>query len=250
MAEKRIRTTDSPAAIPTKLANTAGAFSGEKTSPVSSKSNASPLAAAISKVKVMMEGKEGPEWAMIQLLLGALEQTQAENAELHRTISKQQTEIARLNAVVASPVTIVDAEEKERRRSIVVSGLPEIAGKPSERRAADKERLHSLVDELDVDVDVTAAYRMGEKKGDRPRLLKVVLGSSKHQQSLLRGCGKLKTSPNFGGVFVRPSLTKEQRQEDFVLRTELRRRRALGEKVRIVGWPGEVRKIVTLSENC
>lgn len=69
MAEKRTRSTDSPAAIPSKLPNTAGAFLGERTSPTTSKSRAEPLATAISKVKIMLNGKEGPEWAIIQLVV-------------------------------------------------------------------------------------------------------------------------------------------------------------------------------------
>lgn len=253
MDKKRTRVTDSPAVIPHKLPNNAGAFVGGQTSPVSSKSSADPLAAAIAKVKEGMAGKEcdGPEWATVHLVLAAFEQVHLENVELRRMVAAQQVEIGRLAAAVATTTGLsADAEEKERRRSIVISGLSECAGKPSERRAADKCRLDELIDELDVDADVVTTYRMGVKKeGGRPRLLKVVLGSSRQQQAALRSSGKLKSSAVFAGVFVRASLTQQQREEDYRLRKEVRERRALGERVRIVGWPGEERKIVTVQGN-
>lgn len=254
---KRGLATDSPSTVPSKVyANITSAFLGGDTSPVSSKSQKiGPLAAAIAKVKASMEGTDcsGPAWATVHLLLGAFEEQQAEIQELRHTVAEQQATIDRLTSTqMVSPDA---AEEKERKRSVVVSGLPEEGAKPSERRTHDKKRMESLLDELDVDADIVSVYRMGAKTESdgsarvKPRLMKVVLGNSAQQVSLLRNGGKLKGSGSFGGVFVRASLTKEQLKEDYLLRKDLRERRAMGGKWRIEGWPGQERKIVPVQGN-
>lgn len=47
-------------------------------------------------------------------------------------------------------------------------------------------------------------------------------------------------------MFIRPSLNKEQRDKEFLLRKELRERRNKGESVRFDGYPGDPdRKIVS-----
>jgi len=138
------------------------------------------------------------------------------------------------------------AEFKERKRSIVIMGLPEASGKPSDRQRADKSQLAHLFDELDVEAEVVATYRMGVKKDGGPRLTKVVLAASQQQKTVLVAAKKLKASTSFKGVFVRPSMTPAERDEDYRLRQQLRELRQAGRRVIIKGWPGEERKIVEI----
>lgn len=153
----------------------------------------------------------------------------------------------------ASPASIVPAEDpaetKERARSIVIAGITELAGKPSERRQADGDQLVKLFDELDVEAEVVATYRMGVRESGKKRLIKVVLGNSGQQRAILAAARKLKNSVEFKGVFLRPSMTKEERDEDYALRRELAERRRNGENVRIKGWPGYKREIVSVNSH-
>ncbi|KAL3115541.1 hypothetical protein niasHT_015879 [Heterodera trifolii] len=80
-------------------------------------------------------------------------------------------------------------QDHERRRSVVVQGLPEPAGdKPSERVAADRSELSHVLDELGVECPISS-YRMGPPyqagSGHRPRLIKIILPASKFQRQLL-----------------------------------------------------------------
>lgn len=140
-------------------------------------------------------------------------------------------------------------DEKERRRSVVVSGLAESAGTPSNRSESDKKQITNLLDEIDVEGTIVSCYRLGQKKEGRHRLLKVVLATSSQQRSLIANARKLKASATFPRVFIRPSLTPEQQHKEFQLREELRALRKAGKKAHIVGGrPGDqMRKVEVLN---
>lgn len=153
-------------------------------------------------------------------------------------------------------------EERERKRAIVITGLPEQGQKASERHENDITAVRDIIDELDVDATATNVFRMGLKTHSsrqadngnlvlrsNPRLLKVILQTSGQQREVVRNAWKMKDSARFRGIFLRPSLTKEQRDSEYNLRMELRRRRENGERVRLEGWPGEEnRKITTFND--
>lgn len=116
----------------------------------------------------------------------------------------------------------IDAETKERKRSLVIYGMPE--SKETTGRGKfldDKSTIGKLLDVLDVECEPTQIYRMGNPKNDKPRLVKVVLPSSYYKSDCLKNAKKLKTS-EFTGVFIRPSMTKAERDADFLLRQQLR----------------------------
>lgn len=243
---------DSPARIPAKMSNVTGAFPRAQTSPVTSRQPSAPKnlpvtnfnasAEIVSRIKEDLQKKgrkDDPTWANTLLLIGLFEQQQ---------LLLQQM-------MANAPPTSDQAEEKERKRSIVIAGLPETSGKPSKRAADDKKNLVELFDELNVETEMVAAYRMGRptdadgKAKPRPRLVKVVLANSHQQQRVLRYCGALKKSTAFKGVFVRPSLTKEEREEDDLLRKTLWERRKGGENCKIVGWYSDgSRRIESIDE--
>lgn len=67
----------------------------------------------------------------------------------------------------------------------------------------------------------TGWERSKTKARERPRLLKVVLPASHIQRIVMKQSKQLKMS-NFKNIFIRPSLTKKQRDADFRLREECR----------------------------
>jgi len=122
---------------------------------------------------------------------------------------------------------------------VVVSGIPEAhpSATSSTRRAHNNKAVNDIMDQLDIDSEAVCIYRMGVPDANRPRLLKVVLPSSTIQRQLLRNSRKLASLPAHKNTFIRPSLTKLQRDNEYNLRKEMRERRALGEKVKITGGP-------------
>jgi hypothetical protein len=140
------------------------------------------------------------------------------------------------------------SEEKERRRSIVIAGLPETGGDAKTRRQNCKDAALGILNALDVESDISAAYRMG-RPGEKARLMKVVLPNSAAQRDVLKKARELRDKPEMTGIYVRPSLTPAQLDFEYNLRKELRERRAKGERCRIVGGgPGNPNRRVE-SEN-
>ena len=134
----------------------------------------------------------------------------------------------------------IDAEEKERRRSIVISGLPEPQGIPSVRAKEDSGSVVKLLDEIDAEATICSCYRLGARKTGANRLVKVVFSTSQQQKQVLRNAKKLKNSIQFKKIVLRPSLTLEQRQRESQLWEECKKLREDPKnrgKVKIVGGP-------------
>jgi hypothetical protein len=124
-------------------------------------------------------------------------------------------------------------EEKERKRSVVIIGLPEPQHtKASERVKADSDAVSAMIDVLNVETAPVAVYRMGRPPTDNtkgPRLIKVVLPSSQHQWRIL-GALKvhrqaLRKLQGCERVLIRPSLTLEEREKERELQARLKKRR-------------------------
>lgn len=123
------------------------------------------------------------------------------------------------------------AEEMERRRSLVFVGLPESnAAKPSDRIKQDAATVETILDELGVEATPAACYRMGRvdqaRTGGRP--LKIVLPASVFQHIALGGWKRnrerLRATPQFARLWVRPSLTKAQLESEWQARMARRNR--------------------------
>ncbi|EYC13950.1 hypothetical protein Y032_0042g620 [Ancylostoma ceylanicum] len=102
-------------------------------------------------------------------------------------------------------------EDSERLRSVVLSGVPESNANSSVERAHhDMICIHQILDFLNVECLPSAVYRMGRYDASKHRLLKVVLPASKYQKEAIRRAPRLRFFPH-KGVYLRPSLTKEER---------------------------------------
>uniref|UniRef100_A0A914CSL1 Uncharacterized protein n=1 Tax=Acrobeloides nanus TaxID=290746 RepID=A0A914CSL1_9BILA len=135
------------------------------------------------------------------------------------------------------------ASEIERHRSIVIAGLPEpINVPPSELRRRDIDTVSKIMDEINVETTPALVYRLGVPKPTdngqptRPRLLKVVLAASFQQRNVLSNAKKLKDSASYSKIFIRPSLTAEERKLDYEIRQAAKKLREAGHrKVHIKG---------------
>ncbi|KAL3119311.1 hypothetical protein niasHT_000089 [Heterodera trifolii] len=141
-----------------------------------------------------------------QSLVQQLEQQQ-------QTILQQEQTILQQN----QHNTVEEAiQEQERRRSIVVMGLPESAGpKPSDRVAADRTAVSSVLDELGIKCPISN-YRMGSphQAGSghgRPRLMKIIFHTPKFQHQALaewnKKRGAMKQQDKWKNMNIRPSLS-------------------------------------------
>ncbi|KAK6026212.1 hypothetical protein OSTOST_07868, partial [Ostertagia ostertagi] len=92
----------------------------------------------------------------------------------------------------------------------------------SNRIAHDAECIRKLFDFLSIDCTPITSYRMGKPNEKSPRLIKVVLPSRYFRRVLLERAPRLKTYQT-GGVYIRPSLPKAERDRLRALREEKKR---------------------------
>lgn len=185
-----------------------------------------------AKLDVVLKNLSGD--ANIPLLLQTLVEMVKRQTQIISTLQEQQKQLVdafQEAKDVRAPK--IDLDLKERNRSIVAYGVKE-SDAPTNRGKfmADKVTVARLLDVVDAECDAVQVYRMSksQKKNDdrpdnRPRLLKIVLPSSFHRDMVLKNAKKLKNS-EFQGVFIRPSMTKEERDADYLLRQQLRELRA------------------------
>ena len=104
-------------------------------------------------------------------------------------------------------------EDHLRMRSIVIAGLAEDASlSASQKIKADQEAVQELLCSLEVEVKPSNVYRMGKVNEDgKPRLIKVVLPASTFYRKALKNASKLKGMHEYEKVFIRKSMTKEER---------------------------------------
>uniref|UniRef100_A0A7I4Z4Z5 Transposase_22 domain-containing protein n=1 Tax=Haemonchus contortus TaxID=6289 RepID=A0A7I4Z4Z5_HAECO len=108
---------------------------------------------------------------------------------------------------------------EKKAMSIVVYGLEEAGTelRPSERQKDLEEKVTKVLDALKVEFRPCEVYRMGNPDPKRPRLVKFVLPASSHWRTALANARLLRNA-GFPSVFIRKSMTLEERQRDFMLR--------------------------------
>lgn len=142
------------------------------------------------------------------------------------------------------PADISEALESEKRsRSIVIRGLEEAVGdiSPFAKQTVLEEDVGRILEVLDVECRPTEVYRMGRPNPQRPRLVKVVLPSPAHWRRALANARLLRTH-GFPHVFIRRSMTADERRRDYELRQEARERNKGGTVREWVVYRGELRR--------
>lgn len=105
------------------------------------------------------------------------------------------------------------SEDSEHKRSIVLSNVVESSAASSlARNAHDFDCVFKILDFLGVECKPVAVYRMGRLQQNRPRLVKVVLPASRFQADAVRRTPRLRFFPFQKGIYLRPSLTREERE--------------------------------------
>lgn len=148
-----------------------------------------------------------------------------------------QQQTAPVSAQQQMSMAISAADEKERLRSLVLQGLPEQPADmhPSERAAADERDAKSVLHRLGVESVPVTCYRMGmpfnpTQQGPRPRHIKIVMAASFHQHRVLGAWSKKRKIIQTGAwanVWLRPSLTAEQRKMEYEERKKKREARTM-----------------------
>ncbi|VDP63681.1 unnamed protein product, partial [Heligmosomoides polygyrus] len=169
--------------------------------------------------------------AQISSILENDSRLREENAQVRQENKHLSDEIAKLEARLAvtsnsqemSAINTSDhvangtdsVSECERRRSIVLHGVPELfASNPMDKLCHDFDYVANTLSFVGVEAFPMSLYRMG--KPTKCRLLKVILPSSYHQRAALRNAPSLRFSP-FKGVYIRRSLTFEERKFKYTL---------------------------------
>jgi hypothetical protein len=173
----------------------------------------------------------------IQQLITNLVQTQPNNNTIKQLQEAVESHVNDLKTLLSDFET---PEEKERKRSLVVIGLPEPThDRPSEFAKADNETATSMLDTLGIRATPSAVYRMGRDNVNRkgPRLMKIVLPASHFQRQALSSLREkrqaLRALPGFQRAFIRPSLSPAELEQDRLLRDRLKETRAKNPGVRI-----------------
>ena len=147
--------------------------------------------------------------------------------------------------ILKHPVICVSEFQNRLSRSenIIIQGVPEaISGTLLERKSHDEALVNKIFCEIgvvphDCQASTTCTvdfHRIGKKRKDGSRLLKVKVKTREKKVEILRKAKSLRTSDSFKQVFIRPDLTPMQLEEDKRLRREVRERKLRGEDVLIV----------------
>ncbi|KAK6013448.1 hypothetical protein OSTOST_21234 [Ostertagia ostertagi] len=146
----------------------------------------------------------------------ASEENESLRAKLKNSLPTGNRDVTKQKSTSPIPTSNADREssqvDPDIARSIVVSGVPESQSPNSVDRAHhDIQCICSLLNFLGIECIPSMVFRMGIKNSSRPRLLKVVLPSSRFQIETIKRAPRLRFFSQ-RGVYIRPSLTKEERE--------------------------------------
>ena len=129
-------------------------------------------------------------------------------------------------------------DRDKRRHNLLIMGIKEIA----ESGEDDTEKVREIVEAVVVNgakVEFQVLGRIGKSGGNRPRPVRIKVEEMGAKRLILMKAKGLKEVRGKESVYIVPDLTKVQQEEDWKLRSEIRRRREAGEiRVRVV--KGEV----------
>ena len=126
--------------------------------------------------------------------------------------------------------SISELEERDRRKK----NLMFLSMEESESDDADTRKTHDIMcvkeicEELGEDVNVEKAVRLGEKKSDEVRRLKITFTAPEMKRNVLMKAKNLRSSKNEKSkkIFIKPDLTPFQRAEEQELLKEVRKKNA------------------------
>ena len=142
------------------------------------------------------------------------------------------------------PYSSASYEDYLRERSLVISGVSEsLAASSVDRAESDLSSVKSILATLGIETIPTSVFRMGVPSSASPplpRLLKVVLPSRSHALRSLSLARSLRSHPQFDGIYIRRSMTLEERKLHSSLRDHLRQLRQADSSCPFVLYRGEL----------
>lgn len=128
-----------------------------------------------------------------------------------------------------------------RLNNVIIQGLQEKDnGTVEERKSFDELQIREILQELGVsDVSPSDSWRIGKRRDDGSRLLKLRVENFRKKTEILSKSKCLKNSRSHGKVFIRPDRTLMEQKKERLLREELMMRRRNGENAFL--FKGEVR---------
>lgn len=96
---------------------------------------------------------------------------------------------------------------------------------PSHQTRYESELINSLLDASDIAVRGISHYRMKnpfnmQRKTGSLRLLKLIFPTKRHQPLFVSKRASLRRDSQFKGINIRPSLTREQKERQYLLKEE------------------------------
>ncbi|KIH65490.1 hypothetical protein ANCDUO_04191 [Ancylostoma duodenale] len=125
-----------------------------------------------------------------------------------------------LDMLRLDPCEIIESEK--RARSIVIAGVAEAEGElvPVDRQAHTEAMTCRVLNALGVEARPTEIYRMGDYSEGEVRLIKCVLPSERFFHKALRNAPTLRNLRGFDRIFIRRSMTREEREREKDLRRQ------------------------------
>ena len=143
---------------------------------------------------------------------------------------------------------MVELQEREKRKfNVLIRGVPEVLESAPNSDDTVKVRVNLFQRAMGIPADqipanaIVSTRRVGRPSQDYPRHIIVTLDSIKTKIMILKAAPNLRGKaldndgphrPSFG-LFVSPDYTKMQQEQQKCLRDEVKRRRAVGERVKI-----------------
>ena len=121
-------------------------------------------------------------------------------------------------------------ERANRSKNVLIFGVKDV-------NQDENSVEHIITNELNLQVRPTSVSRLGKGNGGRPASLPLKFSTSDDAASVIKSGTNLRFSTDNdikSSVFISPDYTKLERHEQFILRSELRRRRAAGENNLII----------------
>lgn len=140
-------------------------------------------------------------------------------------------------------VQVLNKEDEQRQRCVVISGLPESnQAKATKRAQEDHDAVLEILDAAEIEVLPKAVYRMplNKQPGNKPRLIKVELPTRRAAQTLARSNHKVKQAMRNQTIHIRPSMTPEELAERRQLVEECKKKRQANPDADFIVYAGKV----------
>lgn len=188
------------------------------------------------------------ELEKLQLDIIQIKTTYAEIASKKTTLEKEVIHVeTKTSADVPSEAVLQELQDRQiRSRNILIFGVPETISQNRDDRVRDENaKINSVLKQcVDTFSEEIQYYRLGKFDENKVRPIKVVLKSAESAIQLLRNKSKL---PRESQSYIKPDLTKQQRENLQKLAAELKNRQEKGEQNLTIRYIDRIPKITQIS---